>query len=275
VSDRAPCGGNYSENVSAMGAYEFRVSAPRFETFAWLHGRAEKSGDVVSVDSANARFAVLWRGSVVPDSGPPASMEFAVEAGEHASLVTVAVEAETEQPLDVIEDFAGPLGGRMFGLRVRPPGFFDPPRTRWDNALIIGWAGLFAILLVWSVSTRRIPPDNVTMTGAQLLRFLSPLALAGLAAGVAGGLFVRRHGRWYESWLGGLLVGWPVSYLVLDVWLNDAPGCASTPGCDLTSGFGAALAAVPETVILLCGIHLGRAIAATATLAYRSVATDR
>jgi hypothetical protein len=253
--------------VPAIEAYEFRVSAPRFDTFDWLRGRAEKSGDVVTVDAADARFAVRWRGTVIPESSPPATMEFAVEAGERASLIKVAVDAE--HPLHVIEDFAGPLGSRMFGLRIRPPAFFDPPRTRRDNALVVGWAGLAVILLAWAVSSRRVPANDTTMTGAQLLRFVAPMALAGLAAGLAGGLFVRRHGRWYEPWLGGLLVGGLASYVVFDAWLNSAPGCSTTPGCDLASGFGAAMAAVPETVLVLGGVLLGRAIAAIASFLYR------
>jgi hypothetical protein len=250
--------------VPANEAYEFRVSAPRFETFDWLRRRAEKSGEALSVDGTDARFTVRWRGSVIPDSSPPAVMELFVEASGYASLVSVTVNAGSTPALQVIDDFAGPLGDRMFALGARPPGFFDPPRTRRDDVLIVGWIGLVVASLAWAVSSRDLPPQNETMTSAELTRLLGTLALAAFAPGLAGGLFLRRGSRWYEPFVGGLLVGGLAAYVVFDVWLNDAPGCSTTPGCDLASGFGAALAAVPAALIVVCGVLMGRAIAFTA-----------
>jgi hypothetical protein len=258
--------------VSAIGQYQFRVSAPKQETFAWLHGRAEKSGEII--DAAESRFIVRWRGGVVAAAVAPVTMEFAVRGQyEGLSLVTVNVEAPASESLALIEDFAGPLGDRMAGLGARPAGFFDPPLTQRDKLEIAAWVVLFTSLLTVAAATRRLPADDVRMTGAQLTRLLAPFVGAAVVAGAAGGLLVRRRGRWYEPLAGGLLVGCLVSYVVFDVWFNSIASdaeCAAHP-CDIQAGFGAAFFALPEAAILLCGVVFGRVVAAAASLARRGV----
>jgi hypothetical protein len=96
--------------------YDFRVTAPASETFEWLHGRAQKSGEVSAADPAAGRCTALWRGSIIPESERSAVLEIAVEqVRDGVSLVTVRVEAE--RPSELIQDFAGPLGSRMTDLK--------------------------------------------------------------------------------------------------------------------------------------------------------------
>jgi hypothetical protein len=248
--------------MSETRAFEFSVSAPAPETFAWLHGRGEKSGEVVSAAPAECRFSVRWQADSVDGPDSPVVLGFAVAAaGEYASLVTVDVAGETVRPLVVIEHFASALGARMTGLRARPSGFFAPPRTRRDDVLLAAWGSLFVVALTAVVATRDIPPvgGKISTRGA-LVGIVVPIMLVALGVGLTGGLAVRRGGRWYELLVIGLALGWLASYVVFDVWFNaiDRPTASSPESGDLAMGFGAALAAVPEALILVCGVALGR-----------------
>jgi hypothetical protein len=244
--------------VAATRAFEFFVSAPAAETFAWLHGRGEKSGEVVSADPARGRFAVRW------DAGPeaPATLEFAVRAQrEHVSFVTVAVAGEAGGPQALVEQFAGPLGARMTGLRARAAAFFDPPVTTRDNILIAAWAILFAVLLTVVVTTRHIPPEDEDMSGREaIVEILLPIVLAAFAAGLAGGLVIRRRGRWYEIIVMGLALGVVVSYFVFDAWFLDLdrPTATNPESSEKHMALGAMLCAVLEALILVCGVGVGR-----------------
>jgi hypothetical protein len=184
-------------------------------------------------------------------------MRFVVRAASAGvSRVVVTVNASPAMSMDAIGDFSGPLGTRMFGL--------EHCRTGRDNALIAGWIGVFAALLAAVVSTRQLPAVGTTMTGVQVLHLIVPVGLAAAAAGVVGGLFVRARGRWYAALGGALAVGWLVSFVVFDVWFNSiaqAPDCTSRHPCDTSYGFGAALLAVPEALLLLGGAVLGGALA--------------
>jgi hypothetical protein len=260
--------------VSTTAEYHFRVSAPKRETFAWLYGRAESSGEILAVEAAERRFTVGLRGHGVPVDRMPVAVEFAVRGlHERASRVRVSAKGEASDALALIEDFARPLGDRWSGVRTGPPGFFKPPLTQRDKHHITTWIGLFVCLLGVAAATRSLPPEGVKMTGAQLVRFLLPIVAAALAAGIAGGFAVRRGGRWYEPLLGGLAVGWLASYVVFDVWFNSmetAAECATHP-CDLQAGFGAAFFALPEAAIMLCGVLLGRAAWGLTRVARRAV----
>jgi hypothetical protein len=252
--------------MTATLTFEFSVSAPAPETFAWLHERAERSGEVVADDRAARRCTVRWESG---GAGPPVALELAVDAaGGDFSRVTVAVAAETERPMAVIGDFTGPLGERMTGLRTHPPGFFVPARTARDDAVLVAWAGLFVVLLAAIAATRRLPADGGRMTGRELVvNFVVPIAVAAFAAGIAGGLVARRGGRWYELLVLALVGGWLASFLVFDVWFNAIE--PESDGSDIAMGFGAAVAAVPEAFAVLAGVIVGRTPAAIVWCARR------
>jgi hypothetical protein len=252
--------------VSDAQAFQFSVSASAPETFAWLHGRGEKSGEVISVAPAERHFTARWRADAVNDPDASVILDFKVAAaGDHASFVTVTVADEAPRPLTVIGHFAGPLGARMTGPRARPPGFFAPARTRRDDVLLGAWGSLFVLLLTVVVATRHIPADGEKMTGREaLFDIVLPVVLAALFVGLMGGLVVRRGGRWYELIVLGLALGWLASYVIFDVWFNaiDRPTPTEAESSDLAMGFGAGLAAIPEALILVFGVALGRTPAA-------------
>jgi peptidoglycan/LPS O-acetylase OafA/YrhL len=139
-------------------------------------------------------------------------------------------------------------------------GFFVPARTRSDDETMLAWAGLSTFLLVLAVVTRRISADGTTLTTAQAARWVAPIPIAAIAAGIAGGLFVRSRDRWREVLLGGLGFGWLISFLVFDVWFNSLaapPDCTASQPCDISYGMGAALFAVPQADFLALGAVLG------------------
>jgi hypothetical protein len=254
----------------AASSFRFCVSAAKAEVFAWLYARAEKSGEVVSVFPAEGLFTVLWRGGVVGESAESLKMRFVVRAASTgASRVVVSVNASPERSVAAIEHFSGPLASRMSAL--------ERCRTRRDNAMIAGWLGVFVALLAVIVSSRQLPAAGTTMTGGQVLDLIVPVGLAAVAAGVAGGLFVRARGRWYQALGGALVIGWLVSFVVFDVWFNSiaqAPDCTSSHPCDISYGFGAALLAVPEALLLLGGAVLGSALASISSRLTRSAVTS-
>jgi hypothetical protein len=239
-------------------AFEFSVSAPAAETFAWLRARGERSGEVVAEDPAAHRCAVRWDAHGAP---LPVTLDLAVVAAGAFSHVTVAVEADALRPMAAIGDFAGPLGERMTGLRTQPPGFFVPERTARDDLMLCAWAGLFVVALSVIAATRHLPPAGQEMSARELVvNVLVPIGVAAFAAGAIGGLVVRRGGRCYELVALGLAGGWLASFLVFDVWFNAIE--PETDGSDIAMGFGAALAAVPEAFLVLAGVLVGRAPAA-------------
>jgi hypothetical protein len=222
----------------------------------------------MSAVPAEHTFTVRWHAHAADDPDSSVVLEFKVApAGEHGSFVTVAVAPETPSPLAVVESFAGPLGARMTGLRAQPPGFFAPARTRRDDLLLTAWGSLFVVLLTVVVATRHIPADGEEFTGRELLfDIVLPVVLVALAVGLTGGLVVRRGGRWYELLVLGLALGWLASYVIFDVWFNAADRATATEAesSDLAMGFGAGLAAIPEALILVVGVALGRTPAALA-----------
>lgn len=256
--------------MRAPRTYEFIVSAPVPATLDWLHGRALKSGEGVSGDLGKSRFAVRWR---VAGEAAPVTLDFAVHAlRAGVSRVTVTPRGQLENTRAVVQDFAGALGERMTGLEMRSQGFFDPPRTERDDLLIGAWAGLFAVLLVIAAAIRSGHDDGEQMTTHEALWFIAPIVIAPIAAGLAGGLVVRRGSRWYEPLVGGLAVGCVVSWPVFNVWfvsMEDPGECGGS--CEHALGFGAALLAVPEALLLVGGILAGRALASAVSLVRRAV----
>ncbi len=93
--------------------YQFSVVAASGETFDWLRGRAEKSGVEVT-EATESRFAVAWRGSVISEPDPPAVVQIEVRSARNrSSLVIVTIVALGEDHLEILRDYAGPLGRSM------------------------------------------------------------------------------------------------------------------------------------------------------------------
>jgi hypothetical protein len=112
-------------------AYDFRVSASVVDTFTWLHGRAIKSGEVVSCNAGENRFVVEWRGGLVAEADAPGEIEICVDATRGTeSVVTATVNAEEPMAMDLVRDFAGPLGERMGELQLHAPTRDDKARER-------------------------------------------------------------------------------------------------------------------------------------------------
>jgi Short C-terminal domain len=102
----------------ASSSYDFRVSAPSVEAHSWLRGRGEKSGEIVA-DGSETEFTAAWHGSCISPSEAPALMQFEIrEAPGNASLVSVTVETELASPLDLVHDYADPLGKSMSHLKA-------------------------------------------------------------------------------------------------------------------------------------------------------------
>jgi Short C-terminal domain len=93
--------------------YQFSVVAASGETFDWLRGRAEKSGVEVT-EATESTFSVAWRGSVISEPDPPAVVQIEVRSARNrSSLVIVTIAALGEGHLEILRDYAGPLGRSM------------------------------------------------------------------------------------------------------------------------------------------------------------------
>jgi hypothetical protein len=102
----------------ASSSYDFRVAAPLLDAHSWLRGRGEKSGEIVA-DASETEFTAAWHGSIIAPSEAPALMQFEIrEAPGNASLVSVTVETELASPLDLVRDYADPLGKSMSQLKA-------------------------------------------------------------------------------------------------------------------------------------------------------------
>jgi hypothetical protein len=245
-------------------AYEFVVSAPVPETYAWLYGRAVKSGEVFSAAAAQSEFQARW----APGGAAPAMLEVKVRADAGGSRVTVAMPATTEAGRALIEDFAGPLGNRMTGLRQAPAGFFDPPMTRGEKTTFVACMAIFGVLMLASVmfATRFLVAheDDDDVAGREaFVNLVVPFVASALVAGVIAGLAVRRRGRWYEAPAVALVGGFGLSFAIFLVWsigLDEAAGSSEPePGAHpFALALGAGLGAVLETLLLTLGVCLGR-----------------
>ncbi len=261
-------------DVAAAEAFQFSVSAPAPEVFDWLLRRAERSGEMVAGSTAAGSFGVRW--SAAAHSGRPETLQFSVRSvGARHSRVTVTVPAAAESPRAAIEEFAGPLGDRMSPVSACRGAFFDPPRTRGDDVVLVAWGCVLLTLLAVAAATRHIPGADETMSGREAIdEIVLPLVAAAFAAGFAGGLLWRVRGRWYEVIVFGLALGWIASFLVFDQWfvaLDSGPHSGSGSS-NFALAIGAGLCAVPSALVVLAGVGAGRTPVALVRLARRVAA---
>ncbi len=165
----------------------------------------------------------------------------------------------------LIQAFAGAPGGRheespraAAVLRAAPVGR--------DEIVMSVCLGSFVLLPTVIVATRHIPTEAETMSGREALRELvAPLAVAAFAAGAGAGIVARRrNSRWFELPVLGLVFGWAASFLVFWMWFisTDSGTGAGSGSSNFALAIGAGLCALPEAVIVLVGISVGRIPAA-------------
>ena len=145
------------------------------------------------------------------------------------------------------------------------PPSLPPPSPGHDEIVMSVCLGSFVLLLTVIVATRHIPTETETMSGREALRELvAPLAVAAFTAGAAPGWW-RAGERASGSSAGARSrLRLAASFLVFWMWFisTDSGTGAGSGSSNFALAIGAGLCALPEAVIVLVGISVGRIPAA-------------